>query len=93
MESAVGAHLVDAAAAGECKVHYCRERNHEVDFVVQAGRRLVAIEVKSGRAPVAMPGMAVFAAQFKPKRTLLVGGDGIALDEFLARPVSHWTAP
>jgi len=29
---------------------------------------------------------------FKPKRTLLVGGDGIALDDFLMRPVAHWVA-
>ncbi len=39
-ESAVGAHLASAAMRGECAVHYWRERNHEVDFVVQAGRHL-----------------------------------------------------
>lgn len=27
---------------------------------------------------------------FKPKRTLIVGGNGIALEEFLTRPVEHW---
>lgn len=90
VESAVGAHLVNAAASGECSVYYWRERNHEVDFVVRAGRRLTAIEVKSGRVPAALNGMSAFAAQFKPQRTLLVGGDGIALEEFLARPVAHW---
>ncbi len=56
MESAVGAHLANAAAAGECELSYWRERNHEVDFVVQAGRRLTAIEVKSGRTPQAHAG-------------------------------------
>jgi hypothetical protein len=35
-------------------------------------------------------GMTAFAEAFKPRRTLLVGGDGIAVDEFLARPVAHW---
>jgi len=90
VESCVGAHLVNAAAAGECELYYWRERNQEVDFVVKAGRRLVAIEVKSGRAPLAHSGIAAFAAAFKPKRSLLVGGDGIALDVFLARPVAHW---
>lgn len=92
VESAVGAHLANAAMRGECALHYWRERNHEVDFVVQAGRRLTAIEVKSGRAPQAHPGTAAFVQAFKPKRTLLVGGDGIALDDFLMRPVSHWVA-
>lgn len=92
VESAVGAHLANAAMRGECALHYWRERNHEVDFVVQAGRRLTAIEVKSGRAPQAHPGTAAFVQAFKPKRTLLVGGDGIALDDFLMRPVAHWVA-
>jgi Holliday junction resolvase-like predicted endonuclease len=54
-------------------VHYWRERNHEVDFIVDAGRRLVAIEVKSGRTPLAHAGTAAFCAAFKPQRTLLDG--------------------
>lgn len=90
IESAVGAHLANAAQRGECTLHYWRERNHEVDFVVQAGRQLTAIEVKSGRAPQAHAGTAAFAQAFKPQRTLLVGGDGIALEEFLLRPVTQW---
>jgi predicted AAA+ superfamily ATPase len=93
VESAVGAHLANAAAAGECELFYWRDRNREVDFVVKAGRRLVAIEVKSGRVREMPAGMAAFTDAFKPKRTLLVGGDGIAVDEFLARPVAHWIGP
>lgn len=90
VESAVGAHLANAAAAGICEVFYWRERNKEVDFVLRAGRRLVAIEVKSGRAPETLPGLATFADACRPTRTLLVGGDGISLEEFLTRPVTHW---
>jgi len=92
VESAVGAHLANAALRGECRLHYWRERNREVDFVVQAGRRLTAIEVKSGRAPQVHSGTAAFTEAFKPQRSLLVGGDGIALQEFLARPVTHWVS-
>ncbi|EQD39165.1 ATPase [mine drainage metagenome] len=92
VESAVGAHLANAAAEGDVALYYWRERNQEVDFVVTTGRRLIAIEVKSGRAPTRHAGSAAFAAAFKPRRSLLVGGDGIALDDFLAQPVSHWTA-
>jgi len=69
---------------------YWREGNREVDFVLRAGRTVVAIEVKSGRAPVALPGLSAFGAAFKPKRSLLVGGDGIPLDEFLSRPIIDW---
>ena len=38
VESAVGAHLANAAAAATCELFYWRERNREVDFVVRAGR-------------------------------------------------------
>jgi predicted AAA+ superfamily ATPase len=90
VESAVGAHLANAAMRGECTLYYWRERNQEVDFVVQVGGRVTAIEVKNGRSRAAHPGTAAFAKAFGPDRTLLVGGDGIKLDEFLTRPVAHW---
>lgn len=89
-ESAVGAHLANAAAGGVCELFYWREGNLEVDFVLRAGRVVVGIEVKSGRAPVAHSGLAAFAEAFRPKRTLLVGGDGIPVDEFLSRSVADW---
>jgi hypothetical protein len=53
---------------------------------------VTAIEVKSGRTPQYHPGTAAFAEAFKVKRTLLVGGDGIPVEEFLDRPVSKWLA-
>ena len=89
-ESAVGAHLANAAMHGECALHYWRERTCEVDFIVRAGRKLTAIEVKSSRAPQMHAGTAAFAQAFKPQRSLLVGGDGIAVQDFLLQPVAHW---
>lgn len=93
IESAVGAHLANAAATGECELYYWRDRGQEVAFVVKAHSRLIAVEVKSGRAPQARAGTAAFAAAFNVRRTLLVGGDGIAVEDFLNRPVAEWLAP
>ena len=93
VESAVGAHLANAAALGDCEVHYWRERNREVDFVVRRGRTLAAVEVKSGRAPETLPGMEAFSDAFRPTRKLLVGGDGIDVGSFLATPVTEWLRP
>jgi predicted AAA+ superfamily ATPase len=90
VESAVGAHLANAAARGVCGLYYWREKNREVDFVVRRARRTIAIEVKSTRRSDTVRGMEAFADLFRPTRALLVGGDGIALDEFLSRPVEHW---
>ena len=92
VESAVGAHLANAAAAQALDVYYWRERNREVDFVVKAGKQLVAIEVKSGRVSSALPGMMAFDETFGATRKLLVGSDGIPVEDFLSRPVEHWVS-
>lgn len=89
-ESAVGAHLLNASVGGVCELFYWRERNREVDFVVRRGRKLVAIEVKSGRTTTSLPGMESFAKLFKPDRLLIVGPGGISLERFLAKPVGYW---
>jgi uncharacterized protein len=92
VESAVGAHLANAAAGGGFELFYWRDRNHEVDFVVRAGRRVTAIEVKSGLARETLPGMAAFEAAHRTHRKLLIGADGVPVEEFLARPVATWLA-
>ena len=89
-ESAVGAHLLNASVGGECELFYWRERNREVDFVVKRGRKLLAIEVKSGRTTTSLPGMEAFANSFKPGRLLIVGTGGISLERFLSKPVGYW---
>lgn len=93
VESAVGTHLANEAAAGSCQVFYWRDRNREVDFVVSAGRTLTAIEVKGGRSRQSLPGMAAFAKVFRPTQRLLIGWDGISVADFLSRPVEHWLGP
>jgi hypothetical protein len=90
VESAVGAHLANAAALNQIQLFYWRERNLEVDFVIQTGRRLTALEVKSTRARPALPGLEAFARAFPGVRPLLVAGEGIPLEQFLGQPVAHW---
>jgi len=50
----------------------------------------VAIEVKSGYSKGSLPGMGEFGRIFKPKRKLLVGGEGIPVEKFLSVPVENW---
>ena len=90
VESCIGAHLINSSFGTNISVTYWRERNHEVDFVLQQGKTTVAIEVKSGARRESLPGMEAFARTFKPKRQLLVGGQGIPLEEFLSNPAAHW---
>lgn len=88
VETAVGAHLVNSASGTSLEVFYWRDRNREVDYVVRSGGSVAAVEVKSGRSPETLPGMAAFARAFGPARQILVGEDGIGLAEFLSRPAS-----
>lgn len=93
VESAVGAHLANAAASGNCELFYWRDRNREVDFVAKIGRSVTAIEVKSGRSRDTLHGMDAFTEIHRPNRLLLIGGDGIAVESFLSKPVEHWVRP
>ncbi len=89
VESAIGAHLINTASDG-CEVQYWRESPHEVDFVLTNGRKILAIEVKSGAKYATPKGLEVFAGKFEAARTLIVGEGGIPLPEFLSRPADDW---
>lgn len=90
VESAVGAHLANAASAGSVELFYWRERGMEVDFIVQHSRKYIAIEVKSGRTAKPNRGLDAFAVKFSPQRILLVGPGGIPTGDFLSTPVEDW---
>lgn len=90
VETAVGAHLANASPVEDIGVYYWRERNREVDFVLERGETIAAIEVKSTAKRTFLPGVAEFCRQFDVKRKILVGGQGIPLDEFLLTPPGSW---
>ncbi|MFA6132814.1 MAG: ATP-binding protein [Phycisphaerae bacterium] len=90
VESAVGAYLVNSARASSLRVHYWQDVNKEVDFVLAKGGKVIALEVKSTRRKATMPGIEAFAKQFKVHKKLLVGGQGIPLEEFLTTDADAW---
>jgi len=81
VETAVGAYLINHADKLEYKVYYWRHDDDEVDFVLQHSKRLVAIEVKSGRRQNNQ-GLSVFAKLFHPIVELVVGGEAFTLEQF-----------
>ena len=81
VESAVGAYLLGGAEEGGYSVCYWRERSDEVDFIIVCQGESVALEVKSGRRGM-NSGLPKFCENFHPKRALVIGTDGIPLDEF-----------
>ena len=89
VESAVGAHLFNTAAS-DTRLHYWRSDPFEVDFVLQRGRRIIPIEVKSSLKRRPLRGMDEFRRQFNPHSSLLVGEGGIPLEEFLTVSARRW---
>ncbi len=89
VESCVGAHLLNTVSP-RTEVKYWRDKAYEVDFVLQRGPHLVGIEAKSGQGTTTTRGMAEFEGRFQPRNTVLVGGSGVPLQEFLALPPDHW---
>jgi len=89
VESAVGAHLYNQKHRG-IELHYWRERNHEVDFVVSESNRLLAIEVKSGRKTGGFSGLNKFIATYPNAKPLIVGTGGVSIEEFLLTAPAQW---
>jgi hypothetical protein len=90
VETAIGAHLVNSSKGTAIDVKYWNRGNREVDYVLSKGNEAVCIEVKSGHHKPVFPGMEAFEKEFPVKRQLLVGGQGIALHEFLKKPAEFW---
>ena len=88
VESAVGAYLLNQADEYDYKVYYWRENNDEVDFIVESGGQLIAIEVKSGKRS-ANEGLKTFTNKFHPMRSFIVGTDGIPVEEFLTWDIGN----
>jgi uncharacterized protein len=87
VESSIGAHLLNETRGTNIKVFYWREEDQEVDFVLQYGDIIVAIEVKSSFDMKCL-GMDQFAQKFHPKKTLLIGDRGMPIQDFLLSPIS-----
>ncbi|MDE2845567.1 MAG: ATP-binding protein [Gemmatimonadota bacterium] len=88
VESAVGAHLFNTTST-DIRLYYWREDSYEVDYVLQRGRSIIAIEVKSG-TKMRLTGMERFIERFRPYKSMVVGEGGVPLNEFLTVPAHYW---
>ena len=86
VESSIGAHLINHSLTEGFNVNYWRNRNDEIDFVIEKRGTIIGLEIKSGASQKAS-GMAAFKTQMNPNKILLVGsrslGTGMPWQEFL----------
>ena len=91
VETAVGAHLVNSAPA-DTTISWWRDRDREVDFVIESPQGLLAMEVGSGRRKASLPGLAAFSRVYPNARVLLAGAQGMPLADLLRIPANELVA-
>ena len=82
VESSIGAHLINYSIIEGFTVSYWRERNEEVDFVLEKKGKVIGLEVKSGTTQ-SSSGISAFKKTFNPEKVLLVGKSGLPWQDFL----------
>ena len=82
VESSVGTHLINHSISQNYNVYYWRERNDEVDFILESHGKIIAIEVKSNDSE-SRKGLEVFRNKFNPGKLYLVSDRGLKWQEFL----------
>lgn len=89
VENAVGGYLLNMLSSADYTITYWRDKDREVDFVITRGAKLWAVEVKSGRGGKTS-GLESFRARYQDARILVVGDQGIPLQEFFGTPAEVW---
>lgn len=87
VESTIGTHLVNESLAHSFNLYYWRERSDEVDFVMEKGGKVIALEVKTNPTRQTK-GMAAFTKQWQPHKILMIGKEGLSWQDFLTTRVN-----
>jgi predicted AAA+ superfamily ATPase len=82
IESAVGAYLANESLKGNLSLYYWRDRNDEVDFVIERNGKFIGIEVKS-TVSRNKRGMTSFQKKYNPFKTICIDENMIPWHEFI----------
>jgi hypothetical protein len=83
IESAVGAYLANEALKSNLSLYYWRDRNDEVDFVIERNGEVIGIEVKSNILK-SKQGIYAFQKRFRPLKTICVEEKRLPWYEFIS---------
>lgn len=90
VETAIGAHLLNSSRETGVEVFYWKEGQYEVDYVLKYKDQIIALEVKSNYKKASLTGLDRFRKHFDPQKILLVGAEGVPIEEFLSHSLKHW---
>lgn len=90
VESAVGAALMNFAKTHHATLHYWRENNQEVDYVLTYKGKVCALEIKSTQKPsLSSKGLNTFVDKYKPNNHWIVGSDAMPLATFFSQDIDN----
>lgn len=72
LENAIGAKLYAILREEGAGLFYWRQRQEEIDYVIQVGDRLIAVEVKSGIAKQAGTHLIAFTRRYEKAKPLII---------------------
>jgi len=82
VESTIGTHLINNSLKNNYSVYYWRDRNNEVDFIIEMGQKTIAIEVKSNLSKN-KKGIDAFKKLFNPTKILIIDNKVLPWYEFI----------
>lgn len=82
VESAIGSHLINQSINGNYSLYYWRERDFEVDFILERKGKLIAIEVKSNVSNK-KAGTNRFSNKYHPVKTFFIDNKTLRWQDFL----------
>lgn len=82
VEQAVGAHLLNQSRLHNFNVYYWRDGNNEVDFVIRLNKKIITIEIKTGKVKY-HTGLEDFKNKFKPYKSILISDAALKWQDIL----------
>lgn len=87
VEQSLGAFLLNQSRINNFDLFYWREGNAEVDFVLRKNKRIVTVEVKSGKVKY-HEGLEIFSRKYKPYKSILISEEALSWRGFLKLDVN-----
>lgn len=82
VEQSIGTYMLNHSRVNNYNLFYWRDGNDEVDYVIQKGKKVIAIEVKLGKVK-SHKGLNNFSKKYKPQKTILISDDALRWQDFL----------
>lgn len=82
VESAIGSHLIKQKRSHKINLFYWREKDLEVDYIIEHNNKIISIEVKSS-VNKSSKGVYEFKKRYEPHKTIIIEKDSLQWSDFI----------